>query len=81
MWFNPPYSANIKTNVGRAFFSLMAKHFNKDPLLIKLFNKNNLKLSYGAMPSIGAAIKCHNNKIISSHKSRIRDIQDERACN
>ena len=27
VWFNPPYSLNVQTNVGREFLNLLDKHF------------------------------------------------------
>ena len=27
IWFNPPFSSNVKTNVGKQFLSLLQKHF------------------------------------------------------
>ena len=27
IWFNPPYSVNVKTNVGKLFIRLTDKHF------------------------------------------------------
>ena len=27
IWFNPPFSANVKTNVGKIFMRLVDKHF------------------------------------------------------
>ena len=29
LWFNPPYSQNVKTNVGAKFLKLISKHFPK----------------------------------------------------
>ena len=40
IWFNPPYSKNVKTNVGKYFIQLIQKHFTKDHKLNKIFNKN-----------------------------------------
>ena len=46
IWYNPPYSANIKTNIGKTFLNLMKKHFPKTNKLHKIFNKNTVKISY-----------------------------------
>ena len=27
IWYNPPYSMNVKTNIGKTFFKLLQKHF------------------------------------------------------
>ena len=29
IWYNPPYSANVKTNIGKTFFKLLKKHFSR----------------------------------------------------
>ena len=64
IWFNPPYSKVVVTNVGSKFLSLIQKHFPPHHKLRKLFNKNNVKISYGCMPNIGATINAHNKKIL-----------------
>ena len=46
IWYNPPYSANIKRNIGKTFLNLMKKHFPKTNKLHKIFNKNTVKISY-----------------------------------
>ena len=46
IWFNPPFSLNVSTNIGKKFFSLLGKHFPKTHQLHKLFNRNNVKVSY-----------------------------------
>ena len=43
IWFNPPYSMNVKTNIGKTFLKLVRKHFPKRNALNKIFNKNTLK--------------------------------------
>ena len=42
MWFNPPYSKNVTTKVGKSFLSLIAKHFPPHHKLHNLFNWNNV---------------------------------------
>ena len=86
IWFNPPYSQNVKTNVGRAFFALMSKHFPNQHAYHKLFNRNNLKLSYSCMRNMKTIIKGHNSKILNQ-KEPTKQEQDppnsaiERECN
>ena len=41
--FNPPYSINVKTNIGKISLRLLKKHFSKKN---KFFNKSNVKISY-----------------------------------
>lgn len=66
IWFNPPYSTNVSTNVGKYFLNLISKHFPKDHIYNKIFNKNNLKVSYSCMPNMKSVINSHNKNIINS---------------
>ena len=52
IWFNPPCSKNVSTKVGNQFLKLINKHFPRHHKLYKLFNKNNVKVSYSCMPNI-----------------------------
>ena len=61
IWFNPPYNRAVSTNVGRIFLSLIDRHFGGDPELHKLFNRNNIKVSYRTGRNIKAKIDGHNN--------------------
>ena len=45
IWFNPPFSQTVKTNVAKKFFHLLDKHFPKAHLLHKVFNRNTVKIS------------------------------------
>ena len=65
IWYNPPYSANVKTNLGKTFFKLISKHFPRENKLYKIFNKNTLKISYSCMKNISAIIASHNRKILN----------------
>ena len=44
--FNPPYSKNVTTKVGKYFLSLIDKHFLPHHKLHKSFNQNNVKTRY-----------------------------------
>ena len=63
-WFNPPYSANIKTNIGKVFFKLLNKRVPKNNQLHKVFNKNTVKLSYSCMKNMSSIISAHNKKVL-----------------
>ena len=45
IWFNPPFSLNVSTNIGKKFFSLLGKRFPKTGQLHKWFNRNSVKVS------------------------------------
>ena len=59
-WLNPPYSKNIKTNVGRVFMKLLNKHCPVSHILHKIFNKNTIKISYGCVKNINSVMPSHN---------------------
>jgi len=67
-WYNPPYSMNVKTNIGKSFLTLIEKHFPNTNILHKIFNKNTIKISYSCMNNMDHIIKAHNNRIINSAK-------------
>ena len=74
IWYNPPFSKNVKTNIGRMFFKLIKKHFPKENPLSKIFNKNTLKLSYCCMKNMSSIISSHYKTILEPNV-------DETGCN
>ena len=80
IWFNPPYSRSVKTNVGHTFLSLVSRHFTTDNPLHKLFNRSNMKISYSCLSNMANIIKSHNTKIQRKpHDSN--DETSDRKCN
>ena len=63
-WFNPPYSSNVSTNIGKKFFRLLDKCFPPGHQLHKLLNRNTVKLSYSCMPNVSQIITAHNKYIL-----------------
>ena len=72
-WFNPPFNANLKTNIGREFLSLISKCFPKDNKLNKICNKNTLKLSYSCLPNMLRNIQNHNKTLLKQHEASTGD--------
>ena len=66
VWFNPLFSQNVKTNIGKIFLNLIKKHFQNHHRLHKIFNLNTIKLSYSCMSNMSSFIKQHNRNILSS---------------
>ena len=64
IWFNPQFSQNVETNIGKLSFKLMRKHFPKNSKYHKIFNLNTSKLSYCRTANVGN-IKQHNSKVLS----------------
>ena len=82
IYFNPPYNASVKTNVGKYFLSLVLKHFPPGHKYHSLFNRNTLKLSYSCMDNIGKIIQGHNAKILSNDKQTQKDCncRNKKSC-
>ena len=81
IWFNPPYNKNVKTNIGRAFISLINRSFPADHKLRKIFNRNTLKLSYGCMPNVKQLIDGHNKAILNNNGIAEPRQDEEKKCN
>ena len=64
IWFNPPYSKNVKTNRGRIFLNLMKNYFPPHHKFHKSFNKNRVKISYSCTRSMKTIINSHIAKIL-----------------
>ena len=71
IWFNPPYNEEVWTNIGKAFFYLINKHFPAHHKLHKICNKFNVKLSYGCMPNMMSIFNNHNKKLLHPHTKDI----------
>ena len=76
IWFNPPYNAQVKTNIGRKFIDLLKHHFPKTHKFRKLFNKNSVKLSYSCTKNIESIISSHNKRVLKEENT-----EQKRTCN
>jgi len=73
IWFNPPFSKNVQTNVGKTFLNLIQKHFPPKHKFNCIFNKNNVKISYSCMPNMATIITNHNKQIISNNTTPLQN--------
>ena len=64
LYFNPPFSKSVKTNVIKLFLGMIDKHFPKGHKLHKCFNRNTVKATYCTLPNMMAKIGNHNAKIL-----------------
>ena len=63
--FNPPFNRNVKSNIGRAFISLVDTCFpTAGHKLRKVFNRNTIKLSYSRTPNMKQIIDGHNTNTL-----------------
>ena len=51
LWFNPPYSISVKTNIGKLFRCLKNKNFPPIHKYRKIFNRNTVKKAIHACPA------------------------------
>ena len=77
IWFNPPYSQNVQTNIAKSFLCLIDKHFPKSHKLHKIFNRNNLKVSYSCTTNMANIIKSRNQKILNENN----EASNKKKCN
>ena len=65
IWFNPPFSENVATNIGKEFFSLLSKHFPPNSKYDKIFSKQNVKFNRSCVPNTGSIIARHNKQMLN----------------
>ena len=66
IWFYPPFSKVVPTNIAKIFLGLINRYFQKSHRLYKIFNRNTVKVSYSCMQNMSKIYKVHNNKITST---------------
>ena len=79
IWFNPPFSKNVRTPIGKLFLRLIDKHFPKQSSLHKIFNRSTVKVSYSCMANVASIIKAHNTRLLN--KSTAKTPAGEKLCN
>ena len=65
IWFNSPYSRNLSTNIRKKFLHLVDKHFPRSSKLLKIFNRNTIKVSYSCTNNMAKIIKNYDKKVPS----------------
>ena len=71
IWFNPPYSKNVETKIGKTFLKLIDKHFPKKHKYHKIFNRNTIKVSYSCTKNMKTIINSHNKQIIQTQENNL----------
>ena len=69
IWFNPPFSINVKTNIARRFLLIVDKNFPNGHKFKKILNRNTLKVSYSCLPNMSSIISSHNKKVLNTKQS------------
>ena len=76
IWYNPPFSQNVSTNIGQTFLRIIDDEFPANHCLRKIFNRNTVKISYSCMPNVKQAVDGHNKTKLSQTST-----SDESTCN
>ena len=67
--------------MGNVYPLLLCKHFPKTHQLRKLFNGNNVKVSYSSLPNFKSVINGHNKNILNEQeKPSPRNCRDKTSC-
>ena len=77
LYWNPPFSLEVKTNIGAKFLKLIDKHFPKSNPLHGVFNRNKVKMSYRITPNLKKIIAAQNSKVIKQSENS----DQTRTCN
>ena len=80
-WFNPPFSNNVSTNVGKKFLRLLDKHFPHNHKFYPILNRNWVKISYSCMPNMASITKSHNAKLMKPASGNSISHTSEATCN
>ena len=66
IWFNLPYGRAVITNDGKKLLQLLDLHFPPSNKFHKIFDRDNLNVSYSCTQNVGNITKSHNKKLINS---------------
>ena len=75
-WFNPPFSKNVKTNIGKQFLAIIRETFPNTHPLHKICNTNTIKISYRCMNNMKREVSRHNNKLLNGNNNNINNNND-----
>ena len=80
IWFNPPFNKAVSTNIAKKFLDLIDKHFPRGHKFYKIFNRNNVKVSYSCTQNMKDVISSHNKKILQTTPENEEEDETE-MCN
>ena len=75
LWYNPPWSDNMKTNLGQKFLALVdeCEEKFKGTVFEKIFKRATMRISYSTTRNMKAHIASHNMKILNKKDDRQPD--------
>ena len=67
IWFTPPWSIQVSTNIGREFLKIIDERF-KNTWLAKILNRSTIKISYSVTRNLKSIITGQNKKILGNNE-------------
>ena len=67
IWFTPPWSIQVSTNIGREFLKIIDESF-KNTWLAKILNRSTIKISYSVTRNLKSIITGQNKKISNNNE-------------
>ena len=83
IWYNPPFSKNVRTNIAHDFLQLIDKHFPPSKRLNTLLNRHTVRVSYSCTENMKAFITRHNKTVLNKQANETQPTKntDLRHCN
>ena len=84
-YWNPPWSEDVKTHLGKEFLKLIKTSFPPNHKLYKVCNRNTIKLSYSCLPNMKVEVSKHNSKVLKAGAAvdapeKSCDCRDKSSC-
>ena len=67
-WYNPPYNADVRSNLAKQFFEILDKNFPKKHRYYSIINRHTVKLSYSTTPNLEKIIAGLNGSKMRKNK-------------
>ena len=73
IWYNPPFSKNVTTNIARNFLLLLDKHFPPHHRLHSIFNRHTVRVSYSCSDNMESFLSKHNKYVLKKHNGKAKN--------
>ena len=67
IWFTPPWSNQVSTNIGKQFLKIIDESF-KNTSLARILNRSTIKISYSVTRNLKSIITGQNKKILNNYE-------------
>ena len=81
IWYNPPFSKTVKTNIARNFLLLIDKQFPPNNKLNTLFNRHTVRVSYSCTENKKSFVDRHNKTVLKLNNQQQSQQNNTINCN